>query len=96
MLTLEPNESHATLAPPRALRLRAIDVTGMTELESEFQPEAAAGAVAATLARQMELPEDVPWGLRDQRGGFLDDERQIGEQVQADSLLTVVPRTHLG
>lgn len=85
-------------APPRSssLRLRATDVTGSLELEAELQPSAPAGAVARTLAQRMELPADVPWALRDDRGAFLDDERQIGEQIEADAKVTLVPKTHLG
>jgi len=86
------------IAPPRSrpFRLRATDVTGSLELEAELQPSVPAGAVAQTLAQRMELPTDVPWALRDDRGAFLDDERQIGEQLEADARVTLTPKTHLG
>ncbi len=85
-------------APPRRspLRLRVGDITGSLEAEAEFQPDVPAGAVAQTLARQMELPSDVPWALRDDRGAYLDDDRQIGEQIAADARVTLTPKTHLG
>ncbi len=85
-------------APPRtsAFRLQVTDVTGSTAFEAELDPSARAGSVAQLLARQVELPSDVPWGLRDDRGSFLDDERQIGEQVAADARVTLTPKTHLG
>jgi hypothetical protein len=85
-------------APPRSnsLRLRATDVTGSLEIEADLQPTVPAGAVARTLAQRMELPGDVPWALRDDRGAFLDDERQIGEQLKADARVTLTPKTHLG
>jgi hypothetical protein len=84
--------------PPRAssYRLRATDVTGSLQFEAELQPSVPAGAVAQTLAQRMELPTDVPWALRDDRGAFLDDERQIGEQVAAGAQVTLTPKTHLG
>ncbi|HOX04416.1 MAG TPA: hypothetical protein P5555_19320 [Candidatus Paceibacterota bacterium] len=86
-------------APPlrdRAFRLRAADVTGTLEIEADLQPDVPAGAVAQTLAQRMELPADVPWALRNSRGAFLDDERQIGEQIEADARVTLTPKTHLG
>lgn len=85
-------------AGPRsdALRIRATDVTGSLEIEAELQPGVPAGAVARTLARRMELPNDVPWALRDDRGAFLDDERQIGEQLGPEARVTLTPKTHLG
>jgi hypothetical protein len=63
---------------------------------ADMQPSVPAGAVALTLAQRMELPTDVPWALRDDRRAFLDDERQIGEQLEADAKVTLTPKTHLG
>ena len=85
-------------AAPRSvtLRIRATDVTGSLELDTELQPEVPAGAVARTLAQRMELPTDVPWALRDDRGAYLDEERQIGEQLQPEARVTLTPKTHLG
>ncbi len=85
-------------SPPRTstYRLRVGDVTNTTDFEAELDPTARAGSVAQALARQVELPSDVPWGLRDDRGTFLDDERQIGEQVAADARVTLTPKSHLG
>ena len=85
-------------APPRSstFRLRATDVTGSLEIEADLQPNVPAGAVAQTLAQRLELPTDVPWALRDDRGSFLDDERQIGDQIEADAKVTLTPKTHLG
>lgn len=79
-----------------SLRFRVTDVTGSLELDAELQPDVPAGAAARTLAQRMELPSDVPWGLRNEVGAFLDDERQIGEQARAQELLTLTPKTHLG
>ena len=86
-------------APPRSssFRFRATDITGSLEMDvADLQPSVPAGAVAQTLAQRMELPSDVPWALRDDRGAFLDDERQIGEQLEANAKVTLTPKTHLG
>ena len=86
-------------APPRdnSLRFRASDVTGTLDLEvADLQGNVPAGAVARTLAQRMELPTNVPWALRDDRGAFLDEEREIGEQISADARVTLTPKTHLG
>ena len=85
-------------APPRSgsFRLRATDVTGSLEIEAEMQTSVPAGAAALSLAQSMSLPTDVPWALRDDRGAFLDEERQIGDQIGADEKVTLTPVTHLG
>ncbi len=85
-------------APPRpgSLRLRASDVTGSVEFEAEVQSSAPAGAVAQTLAQRMQLPTDVTWALRSDRGAFLDDARPVGEQLEPDEVVAVTPKTHLG
>jgi hypothetical protein len=80
------------------IRFRVADVTGNREMEVEVAVDAPAGAVAKQVAEQMQLPGNVPWGLRDDRGGFLDDARQIGEQVsnEGQARVGIVPKTHLG
>jgi hypothetical protein len=97
-MTIMESETLAA-APPRStpLRFSATDVTGTVEMEvADLQGSVPAGAVAQTLARRMELPTDVPWALRSDSGAFLDDERQIGEQIEADAKVTLTPKTHLG
>ena len=91
-------ETETLAAVPRtsSFRLRATDVTGSLEIEADLQPSVPAGAVAQTLAQRLELPTDVPWALRDDRGAFLNDERQIGEQIEAGAQVTLTPKTHLG
>lgn len=79
-----------------ALRLEAVDVTATHEVEAEFQPGLPASAVASALASRMSLPENVPWTLHDSQGGFLDDEKPIGDQLKPGSRVTVAPKTHLG
>ncbi len=97
MRTMEPDT--LTVAPPRppSLRFRATDVTGTMEMDVEdVQDSVPAGAVARTLAQRMELPTNVPWALRDDRGAFLVDDRQIGGQIEPGATVTLTPKTHLG
>jgi hypothetical protein len=96
-MSILDTETHAA-APPHTetFRLTATDVTGSMEVNLELQPDVPAGAVARALAQRMELPTDVPWALRNDHGAFLDDARQIGEQLVADSRVTLTPKTHLG
>jgi hypothetical protein len=92
MSIMEPE----TLATP-PFRFRATDVTGMLDMDvMDLQGSVPAGAVAQTLAQRMELPTNVPWALRDDRGAFLDDDRDIGEQIAPDAKVTLTPKTHLG
>jgi hypothetical protein len=87
-------------ARPRngSLRFRASDVTGTLDLDvADLQRNVPAGAVARTLAQRMELPTNVPWALRDDRGAFLDEDREIGDQLtEENARVTLTPKTHLG
>ena len=78
--------------------LSAQDVTGTISLEKEnIQGSLPVSAVASSLVSEMQLPENVPWGLRnDQTSEFLDDEKSIGEQIESGNSVTVTPKTHLG
>ena len=68
-----------------------------TVTASDVQSSLPAGAVASALARQMSLPSDVPWALRDDAtSAFLEDGVAIGDQIDTDARLTVTPKTHLG
>jgi len=53
--------------------------------------------VASSLAAWMKLPDNVPWGLRDDSSSrFLDDELPVGDQIRPGARVTVTPKTHLG
>ena len=82
------------------MRFEAADVTGTYRVQvDDVACGLPAGAVAKALAARMALPENVPWGLRDDsNSALLDDEKAIGEQVDVttDVKLTVTPKTHLG
>ena len=89
------------LAPDTAsggvLSLELSDVTGTHSVVAQnVQRDLPAGAVARAAANQFSLPENVPWSLLDDRGGFLDDETAIGDQVITGAKLWVSPKTHLG
>ena len=74
------------------------DVTGTLSLEKEnVQGSLPVSAVASSVASEMQLPANVPWGLRnDDTSEFLDDGKPIGEQIEPGSRVTVTPKTHLG
>ena len=74
------------------------DVTGTISLEKEnIQGSLPVAAVASSLVTEMQLPENVPWGLRnDQTSEFLDDQKPISEQIESGTSVTVTPKTHLG
>jgi len=93
----------AVAAQPSAaetLSFQATDVTGTHSVAvSDVQRALPAGAVAQSLASMMNLPQNVPWALRDDStGAFLEDAVPIGQQIgqEAEAKLTVTPRTHLG
>ena len=77
---------------------QASEVTGTRTIEARgVQRTLPAGSVAKALAARMSLPDDVPWGLRDDETSvYLDDSRPIGEQVRPKGRVVLSPRTHLG
>lgn len=96
-----------TLAPPartsagnngHGFRFEAADVTGTHLIDARDVDRASpAGAVAQALAARMELPQNVPWALRDDRtGNYLEEQRAIGDQIESNARLTLTPKTHLG
>jgi len=80
------------------LNFVAYDVTGHHSVDAkDIQSSLPVSAVASSLASQMHLPDNVPWGLRDDATSlFLDDAMPIGEAVKPDARLTITPKTHLG
>ncbi len=80
------------------ISFEATDVTGTSRvLAEDVQRALPAGVVARTLASHMQLPENVPWGLRDDNtSAFLNDEQPIGEQIAPGTSVTLTPRAHLG
>ena len=76
--------------------LTAVDVTGSFEVEAQPQPALPAGVVARALAARLSLPDNVPWGLHDGEGTFLQDDVPISEQIESGAKVTVVPKAHLG
>ena len=91
------NESGNTTVIDR-LVFWARDVTGSQRLEfAGVDGHRLAGDVAESVALEMELPEDVPYSLRDNATArMLVDDVALGSQIQSDSDLVVIPRSHLG
>ncbi len=97
--TLELIDAVGAPSPARrsTFSFEVTDVTGTHVLEArDMQRSTPAGAAARALAARMTLPEDVPWILRDDRGGVLQDDLAVGDQVDAGAKLTLAPRAHLG
>ena len=77
----------------------ANDVTGTLALEENgVQGDLPASAVAASIARKLNLSKDTPWALRDDESRLLDDHEPIGRQLKEKTgqELTLTPKTHLG
>ena len=81
------------------LNFHVSDATGVRAIEvSDIQPSTSTGEVAAALAARLDLPTNVPWGLRSSRTSrVLDDNEPIGEQIaQEGERVSVMPKAHLG
>ncbi len=80
------------------LYFSAKDVTASQQLQlSEVDGYRPAGQVAETVALEMELPEDVPYSLRDNSNArMLVDDVALGSQIQPGAELVLIPRSHLG
>jgi hypothetical protein len=84
-------------SPAGTLAFTAADVTGTHTAQANVQPSLPTQAVVESLIASMSLPQNVPYGLRDEStGAFLDDAKPIGEQIGPDAKVTVTPKTHLG
>ena len=74
------------------------DVTGTRSITARVQPSLPAGTVATLLARELSLPDNVPWTLRSETRGatYLDDKLEISRQIDPGERTVLTPRTHLG
>jgi hypothetical protein len=90
--------SDSTTSPTATLTLEATDVTGTHTLEvSGVDESLSAGLLAQAIAARMELPQNVPWALRnDATGAYLEDNRAVGEQITTEAKVSIVPKAHLG
>ena len=78
------------------LEFRASNVTGTRELNLSVARNETVEDVATSIAQLMNLPTDVAWSLRADRGQFLDEQSRIGEQLDPGAHVSITPRTHLG
>jgi len=93
--------STVTLDPPASkeseFTLKAIDVTGTITLSTRDMNGPLRRRRRQTIASRMQLPSNVPWGLRsDATGAFLSEDEAIGDQLQTGDRVVVTPETHLG
>ena len=96
--TLPPTGRISSGNNGNGFHFEAADVTGTHLIDArDVQRGTPAGAVAQALAARMDLPQNVPWALRDDRTGkYLEDQRAIGDQIETASRLTLHPKAHLG
>ena len=76
-----------------------MDVTGTKHLDYEgVDGYRLVSDLAASVAAQMELPNNVPYSIRDdERASMLADDVPLGQQIPANSArLVVLPKSHLG
>ena len=78
------------------LSFRVSNVTATRELPLEVDPDVPVADVTRSIADLMSLPDDVGWSLRADRGQFLEENARIGDLLEADTHVTITPRTHLG
>ena len=80
------------------LCLQAEDVTGTKLIEFDgVDGHQLVREVAMSLAQEMDLPTNTPWALRDDTNArMLADDQPLGNQVDQNARLTVVPKSHLG
>ena len=82
----------------RTVCFEATTVTGTEHVDvSDLDASILAGHAAQAIAARLDLPQNIPWALRDESSGhYLEDNRPIGEQIDPDAKLRVTPKTHLG
>ncbi len=97
------NDPHSAVAEcdspaADAFSFEASDVTGTHQVFVEnVDRSLPAGAVARALAARMSLPQNVPWGLRENsNSAFLADEQPVGSQIEPGASVTITPKSHLG
>lgn len=97
-MSIEGTEVRSNPQAAATLSFQAVSVTESEVHEvSDVQASLPAGAVAQAIAAQMHLPENTPWGLRDESTSvLLDDDKPIGEQIAPGARLKVTPKAHLG
>jgi hypothetical protein len=74
------------------------DVTGLRRVRFDrVDGHRPAGDIAALVASQLDLPQNIPWSLRDERHArMLEHDAPFGGQVEPDADLVVIPQSHLG
>ncbi len=75
---------------------RASNVTGTRAKQLAVGRNRLVEDVTNSIVDLMELPDDVTWSLRSDRGQFLDEGVAIADQIAPGEHVTVTPRTHLG
>ena len=86
-----------TASISRELSLEVTNVTGTRSYRADVDPSLSAEIVCRTMSQELNLPRNVPWGLRrTDSAEFLEADKAIGEQVENGDQVTLTPRAHLG
>jgi len=74
------------------------NITGTRSMVAcDVDPSMSTEAVAQALSNEFSLPQNTCWTLRnDKSAEFLDDQKEIGSQVEPGDHLTLTPKAHLG
>ena len=81
----------------KTISVHARTVLGDAERQMDLAPQTPTADVALSFASAFQLPDNVPWGLRDDQGAFLDDNAPIGSHAVEGKLnTTLTPKAHLG
>ncbi|MBI3985548.1 MAG: hypothetical protein HY343_01395 [Lentisphaerae bacterium] len=80
------------------MRVHATTVLGDAARTVAVARQTPTGEVALGFASAFQLPANVPWGMRDNNGSFLDETATIGSHVAEGEELqaTLTPKAHLG
>jgi len=98
IMSTEPLTAPRAAKPTNGFRFEVADVTRSHIVDvTDVDSRTPVSAVAKALAARMELPQNAAWALRENRtGSYLDDQRDIGSQVENEARLTISPKAHLG
>ena len=84
-------------AAPRTVDLKVVTLLGTVVDFKALSRTTSAGAVARATVARLNLPQDLPYGLRDEtKAEYIDDEIPIGELTSGAEQLRLVPKAHLG
>ena len=90
-----PEGQNVAIADP--IDITVTDVTGMQNVEiGGLDGHRTASDVAASIAAELSLSDEVPWALRENsKARMLVDDNALGSQIESGTELTIIPKAHL-